>query len=63
MKPKKLSIPMFLLIPLSISPIKLFSTHPEIRRMLDCRQVDVPHTSKIPESDNTSFIVGGGTYL
>lgn len=37
--------------------------HPKIRRMLDCRQVDVPHTSKIPESDNTSFIVGGGTYL
>ncbi len=37
--------------------------HPEIRRMLDCRQVDVPNTSKIPEPDNTPFIVGGGTYL
>ena len=54
---------MFLLISLSISLIILFSMHPEIWRMLDCRQVDVPQMSKIPESDNTSFIVSGGTYL
>lgn len=36
---------------------------PEIQRMLDYRRVDVPHTSKIPEPDHTSFIVDGGTYL
>ncbi len=59
MKPRNLYIPMFLLISLSIFPIRLFSMHPEIRRMLDCRQVDVPNTSKIPEPDNTPFIVGG----
>lgn len=63
MKPRNLYIPMFLLTSLSISSIRLFSMHSEIRRMLDCRQADVPNTSKIPEPGNTPFIVGGGTYL
>lgn len=63
MKPRNLYIPMFLLISLSISPIRLFSMHSEIGRMLDCRQANVPNTRKIPEPGNTSFIVGGSTYF